>query len=369
MSVRLPPTVNQIHPVQSILDEIPPEAETMEMPPEELELLAEQTMSGAPGHDAALMHAIRNWHEAEHAGDTMGASFWRRRARAIKRGARRTARGARRVARYSPAYQARRLAAQRLARLRAVQFARRRAAAARRLAARRASAAKRLAARRALAAKRFAARRAKAAARFAARQLRAVQRKLFNAFFGKLTARRARYLAAQRRRSLHPTRAESAEARAWARSYIRSKGGILGRMVTAVTAGHPMGAEPTTTSAALAIATPVLIRLMNRLLGRANKEGAPENPKMPPPEKLIPQLLFGPGDYGEPEPWGTDFSPPKSNPFGPPQGHDPYGQQETAIDPFAASPGPPAADYDPYAVSPQPPAPQPPASDPFDFSW
>lgn len=357
MSVRLPPTVNQIHPVQSILDEIPPEAETMDMPPEELELLAEQTMSGAPGHDAALMQAIRNWHEAEHAGDTMGASFWRRRARAIKRGAGRAARGARRVARYSPAYQARRLAAKRLARLRAVQFARRRAAAARRLAARRATAAKR-----------FAARRAKAAARFAARQLRAVQRKLFNAFFGKLTARRARYLAAQRRRSLHPTRAESAEARTWARSYIRSKGGILGRMVTAVTAGHPMGAEPAT-SAALAIATPVLIRLMNRLLGQANKEGAPKNPKMPPPEKLIPQLLFGPGDYGEPEPWGTDFSAPQSNPFGPPQGHDPYGQQETAVDPFAASPGAPTADYDPYAVSPQPPAPQPAASDPFDFSW
>lgn len=347
MSVRLPPTVNQIRPVQSILDEIPPEAETMEMPPEELELLAEQTMSGDAGRDAAFMHAVRKWHEAEHAGDVMGASFWRRRARGIRRGARKVRRGARRAARtvrrvrrYDPTVRARQLAARRLARTRAARFARRRAAAA----------------------KRFAARRARAAAAFAARQLRAVQRKLFNTFFGKLTRRRARYLSAQRRSSLQPTRAESAEARKWARSYIRSKGGILGRMVVAVSAG-PMGAEPTTSAALTAIATPVLIRLMNRLLGQANKEGAPANPKIPPPEKLIPQLLFGPGDYGEPEPWGTDFSPPEQNPFGPPRGHDPYGQQEPSVDPFAASPGAPAADYDPYAVSPQPPG------EPFDFSW
>lgn len=342
MSVKLPPTVNQIHPAQSILDQIPPEVEILQMSPEEQELLAEQTMSGAaPGQDVAFVHAVRKWHEAEHAGDVMGASFWRRRARAAKRTARRGGRVVRRTARST--YRAKQAAAQRIKRLRAIRFAQRRAAAS----------------------KRFAARRAAAAARFAARNLRRMQRKLFNAFFGKLTRRRARYLAAQRRRSLQPTRAETAEARKWAKSYVRSKGGVLGRMVVAVSAGHPypmMGAEPTTTATLTAIATPFLIRLMNKLLGQANKEGAPLNPKIPPPEKLIPKLLFGPGDYGEPEPWGTDFSPGKSQPYGPPQGDDPFGLQDPPSDPYAASPGAPGADYDPYAVAPQTPP-------DFDFSW
>ena len=331
MSVRLPPTVNQIHPVQNILDEIPPEAETMEMPPEELELLAEQTMSGAPGHDAALVHAMRKWHQAEHEGDVMGASFWRRRARAVRRGAGRV----RRAARRTRTYRASQAASRQLYRLRAARFAKRRA----------------------LAAKRLAERKARAAASFAARNLRRVQRKLFNAFFGKLTKRRARYLSAQRRKTLNPSRAEMTEARTWAKRYVRSKGGILGRMVSAVSAG----AEPTTTATAVAVATPVLVALMHKLLGLANKEGAPKIPKIPPPEKLIPKMLFGPGDYGEPEPWGTDYTPPQSQPYGPARGADPWGQQDPEPDPYAASPGA-SQDYDPYAVSPE----QPPQ---FDFSW
>lgn len=104
-----------------------------------------------------------------------------------------------------------------------------------------------------------------------------IRRRIFRAFFGKLTNRRARLLAWQARRTLRPNALEAAAARRWAVAYIKRRG-LLGKLAAGSLAGDDAIGEPA--SAALATASiPVLIELARRALRVAERQGAPADPR------------------------------------------------------------------------------------------
>jgi hypothetical protein len=117
------------------------------------------------------------------------------------------------------------------------------------------------------------------AAKFAGKGLAAatgpLRRRIFKAFFGKLTSRRARLVSWSRRRSLQPNTDEQRAARTWAVAYVKRKG-LLGRLVGATLSGDVIG-EPATT-AALTASIPVLLELARRAPRTAEREGAPSDP-------------------------------------------------------------------------------------------
>jgi hypothetical protein len=109
----------------------------------------------------------------------------------------------------------------------------------------------------------------------------------------RLKDRRAKKLAWDRRKSKEPTAAERAEARAWTKSYLK-KHPPHGTML-ALLAGPPGFFDPDpamlgVAPAVAAAAVPVLIALMDRLLGKASASGqAPSNPgeaPLPSPEQV-----------------------------------------------------------------------------------
>jgi len=63
-----------------------------------------------------------------------------------------------------------------------------------------------------------------------------IRRRIFRSFFGKLIDRRARLLSWRRRRSLHPTASDRADARAWAVRYVKGRG-LLGKLVGGALSG------------------------------------------------------------------------------------------------------------------------------------
>ena len=109
-----------------------------------------------------------------------------------------------------------------------------------------------------------------------------VRRRIFRAFFKKLISRRARLISWQQRRSLRPLPAEQRQAQSWATTYVRRKG-ILGKLVGAALSGDVAGqrdlvGEPAT-AALVAASIPLLIKLAQRALKTAEKEGAPAEPQ------------------------------------------------------------------------------------------
>jgi hypothetical protein len=109
-----------------------------------------------------------------------------------------------------------------------------------------------------------------------------VRRRIFRAFFKKLISRRARLISWQQRRSLRPLPAEQRQAQSWATAYVRRKG-ILGKLVGAALSGDVAGqrdlvGEPAT-AALVAASIPLLIKLAQRALKTAEKEGAPAEPQ------------------------------------------------------------------------------------------
>ncbi len=127
----------------------------------------------------------------------------------------------------------------------------------------------------------------------------------------KIAARRARFMSYRRRGSTRPTGREKAEALRWARKYIKSKG-WLGKIYGAATkrvvrdkrvrravaqklkrarraraAGYDVGAAATGTAAITAIAVPVIIALVNKLVSKAMGEGAPADPRQAAPEQVL----------------------------------------------------------------------------------
>lgn len=125
------------------------------------------------------------------------------------------------------------------------------------------------------------------AARFAGRGLAAatapIRRRIFRAFFGKLTERRARLISWNARGSLRPNVAETRAARAWAIRYVKRRG-ILGKLVGTSLSGDTLG-EPVTTALVTA-SIPVLVDLARRALRAAESQGAPADPRAVPPAPL-----------------------------------------------------------------------------------
>jgi hypothetical protein len=109
-----------------------------------------------------------------------------------------------------------------------------------------------------------------------------IRRRIFRAFFKKLISRRARLISWQQRRSLQPSAGERRQAQSWASAYVRHKG-ILGKLVGAALSGDvagpsDLGAEPAT-AAIITASIPLLIKLAQRALRTAEKEGAPADPQ------------------------------------------------------------------------------------------
>jgi hypothetical protein len=118
---------------------------------------------------------------------------------------------------------------------------------------------------------------ANAAGRGLARATAPIRRRIFRAFFGKLTERRARLLSWRSRRSLQPTASERASARAWAKQYVRRRG-VLGKLVGSALAGEPAS------TAVLTASIPVLLEIARRALRAAERQGAPRDPRNEPAE-------------------------------------------------------------------------------------
>ncbi len=104
-----------------------------------------------------------------------------------------------------------------------------------------------------------------------------IRKRIFRAFFGKLTNRRARALSWQRRRALNPNAGEREEARRWATGYVKRKG-VLGKLVGAALGADVTIGEPAT-AAVITASIPVLIALAKQALKRAEREGAPADPR------------------------------------------------------------------------------------------
>lgn len=116
-----------------------------------------------------------------------------------------------------------------------------------------------------------------------------LRRRILRAFFGKLTARRARLLAWQGRRALRPSSDEQRAARTWAVRYVKRRG-ILGKLVGTALSGDSIGEAATT--AIVTASIPVLIELARRALRAAESQGAPADPRAVQPA--------APGDEAEP---------------------------------------------------------------------
>jgi len=106
-----------------------------------------------------------------------------------------------------------------------------------------------------------------------------IRRRIFGAFFRKLIDRRARFLSWQRQRTLRPTAADRAEARAWAIRYVKRRG-ILGRLIGSALSGD-VGADPATATLVTA-SIPVILELARRALKAAEHSGAPSDPRTAP---------------------------------------------------------------------------------------
>jgi hypothetical protein len=104
-----------------------------------------------------------------------------------------------------------------------------------------------------------------------------IRKRIFRAFFGKLTNRRARVLSWQRRRALNPNAGEREEARRWATGYVKRKG-VLGKLVGAALGADVTIGEPAT-AAVITASIPVLIALARQALKGAEREGAPADPR------------------------------------------------------------------------------------------
>jgi hypothetical protein len=109
-----------------------------------------------------------------------------------------------------------------------------------------------------------------------------VRRRIFRAFFKKLISRRARLISWQQRRSLRPLPGEQRQAQSWATAYVRRKG-VLGKLVGAALSGDVAGrsdlvGEPAT-AALITASIPLLIKLAQRALKTAEREGAPADPQ------------------------------------------------------------------------------------------
>jgi hypothetical protein len=104
-----------------------------------------------------------------------------------------------------------------------------------------------------------------------------IRKRIFRAFFGKLTGRRARGLSWQRRRSLNPSAGERQEAQRWATGYVKRKG-VLGKLVGAALGGEATIGEPAT-AAVITASIPLLIQLARKALKKAEGEGAPADPR------------------------------------------------------------------------------------------
>lgn len=141
----------------------------------------------------------------------------------------------------------------------------------------------------------------------------AIIKKYFGGAVKKLTRRRARYMAYQRRGSSRPTQQEMLEAARWARKYTKSQG-LFGKLTAAVTkkskqlakdpsvrrkvaAGMrnqraPSGVRGHTMGEAVSAATvtamiPVIIALINAFMNKAAKQGAPADPRQASPEQNL----------------------------------------------------------------------------------
>jgi len=106
-----------------------------------------------------------------------------------------------------------------------------------------------------------------------------IRKRIFRAFFGKLTGRRARVLSWQRRRSMNPSAGERQEAQRWATGYVKRKG-VLGKLVGAALGGEATIGEPAT-AAVITASIPLLIQLARKALKKAEGEGAPADPRGP----------------------------------------------------------------------------------------
>jgi hypothetical protein len=118
-----------------------------------------------------------------------------------------------------------------------------------------------------------------------------IRKRIFRAFFGKLTNRRARVLSWQRRRALNPNAGEREEARRWATGYVKRKG-VLGKLVGAALGADVSVGEPAT-AAVITASIPVLITIARQALKRAEREGAPADPRA---AESAPQEEAGPGE-------------------------------------------------------------------------
>jgi hypothetical protein len=104
-----------------------------------------------------------------------------------------------------------------------------------------------------------------------------IRKRIFRAFFGKLTGRRARVLSWQRRRSLKPNAGERQEAQRWASGYVKRKG-VLGKLVGAALGGEVTMGDPAT-AAVITASIPLLIQLAKKALKKAEGEGALADPR------------------------------------------------------------------------------------------
>jgi hypothetical protein len=131
------------------------------------------------------------------------------------------------------------------------------------------------------------------------------QRKLIKRFARKMVDRRSKQIAMQKRRSTQPNAAEIREARLWANGWLRTNGGKFGKFIAALGLGSVaakvkvkgdefvgdefvgdefvgddfvgddfVGIDPVT-AALLGLSIPSLLLLLNTLLKRASKAGAP----------------------------------------------------------------------------------------------
>lgn len=168
----------------------------------------------------------------------------------------------------------------------------------------------------------------------------ALLKKLFGGAMKKLTRRRARYLAYQRRGSTNPNSAETREAARWARKYAKSQG-IWGKIMNKVTKkAKTMAKDPrvrakvareqkgrrsrvrgymsggivsgAVTASLITASVPIIMYLLKQFLGKAAKQGAPTDPRQASPEQnLMGEIAEGytrQALQGAAQPGGASFS-------------------------------------------------------------
>lgn len=220
----------------------------------------------------------------------------------------------------------------------------------------------------------------KAVTKIVGAAIRALIRKIIGRGVKKVAVRRARFMSYKRRGSTRPNREELAEGTRWARKYVKSKGWLgklygaaskkvkrdprvrksvartMRRQRRARAAGYHVGIEPATTALITSIAIPVLIALVNKLVGAATKEGAPADPRTAAPEQVLQNQIaeqagrraaayFTPPRMQaayQPPPPGAPPAPPPEYYMGPQADvpdyppPDPYAQPVDAYDPYGA---------------------------------